>query len=77
MKDKEPSAQEITFQAMSDLWAMEGMIKILEAILAKPASKEEMMAMLREMRESRGKLEDAVKEFTTVDVAAQRLKTYE
>lgn len=77
MKEKELSAQEIVSMAMKDLCAMEGMIQILEAILAEPASKEEMMAMLREMRKKRGELEDAVKEFTTVDVAAQRLETYD
>lgn len=77
MKEKEPSAQEITSRAMKDLCAMEGMIQILEAILAEPASKVEMMAMLREMRESRRKLEDAVQEFTTVDVRKARLESDE
>lgn len=74
-KEEEMSAKEITYKAMNDLWAMEGMIQLMESILADMPTKEMMMAMLREMRESRGNLEDAVKEFTTVDVRKARLES--
>lgn len=74
---KELSAQEITFMAIKDLWSMEGMISCLESVLADTPTKEAMMAMLRDMRAQRGKLEDAVKEFTTVDVRKARLESNE
>lgn len=74
---KEPDDETLIFMAMKDLWSLEGMIQILESILAEPSSKEDMMAMLREMRKRRKGLEKAIQEATGTDVEAQRLESYE
>ena len=75
MHDEDGEA--LVFIAMKDLWIMEGQIACLESFLADPPTKEASMAMLRELRGKRTKLEKAVELYTDVDVTARRLESYE
>lgn len=73
----EPTDQDLIFRAMKGMWIMEGQIKTLEAYLADPPTKEESMAMLRELREKRASLERLVEKCSGADVTARRLGIYE
>ena len=71
--NKELDGEELIFIAMKDLWSLEGMIQCLESVLAEPPNKEGLLAMLREMRQRRSQLEDAVEKYTEANPPARRL----
>jgi hypothetical protein len=62
----------LIFSAMKDLWIMEGQINCLESVVSEMPPRQTILAMLRELRDQRDTLENAVEEYTGVDVAKAR-----
>jgi hypothetical protein len=60
---KEMSNEELVFTAMKSIWIIEGQIQTLEAYLENPPTKETSMAMLRDLRGNRSKLEKLVETY--------------
>jgi len=64
-KSKEPDNEELVFIAMKSIWIMEGQIQTIESFMADPPAKEVSMAMLRDLRANRTKLERLVESYRT------------